>query len=281
MYTKLSIPERLKDLRVERELTLEQLAEKTGLSKSALGKYEADDYKDISPFAIAELAKFYGVSTDYLLGLTETKNHPNTALHELHLSDDMLVLLKSGVLNHRLLCEIVTHKGFQRFLVDAEIYVDRIADMRINDMNTYLAAARKTVLEEKHLDENDLYVRTLELAQVEEDAYYSHVITQDLATILRDIRKAHKTDSTTADTDSPVADMQKQLEEVLHYEGSDEERQARFYLAQLKISYDKLTPEQFVTLIDILKLSDYMKSPYNQRGKQKGIPNNGKKKKKK
>ena len=47
----------------DRHLTLEQLAEQTGLSKSALGKYETDDYKDISPFAIATLADFYGVST--------------------------------------------------------------------------------------------------------------------------------------------------------------------------------------------------------------------------
>ena len=56
MYVKLTIPERLQDLRKERHLTLEQLAEQTGLSKSALGKYETDDYKDISPFAIATLA---------------------------------------------------------------------------------------------------------------------------------------------------------------------------------------------------------------------------------
>ena len=41
MQVKLTIQERLKDLRVERGLTLEQLAEQTGLSKSALGKYEA------------------------------------------------------------------------------------------------------------------------------------------------------------------------------------------------------------------------------------------------
>lgn len=47
MYAKLTIPERLKDLRVvDKHLTLEQLAEQTGLSKSALGKYETDDYKD-------------------------------------------------------------------------------------------------------------------------------------------------------------------------------------------------------------------------------------------
>ena len=55
MHTKLSIPERLKDLRVvDKHLTFEQLAEQTGLSKSALSKYESDDDKDISPFAIAD-----------------------------------------------------------------------------------------------------------------------------------------------------------------------------------------------------------------------------------
>ena len=45
----LSIQERLKDLRVERGLTLGQLAEQTGLSKSALGSYETEDFKRHQP----------------------------------------------------------------------------------------------------------------------------------------------------------------------------------------------------------------------------------------
>ena len=70
MYVQLTMAERLKDLRViDKKLTLEQLAEQTGLSKSALGKYENEDCGDINHYAI-----FYGVSTDYLLGLTEQKN---------------------------------------------------------------------------------------------------------------------------------------------------------------------------------------------------------------
>ena len=146
MQVKLTIQERLKDLRVERGLTLEQLAEQTGLSKSALGKYEADDFKDISPFSIVTLAKFYGVSTDYLLGMTETKNHPDTELDALHLSDDAIEVLKAGKFNHRLLSEMLCHKDFQRMMLDAEIYVDRIADMRINDMNAMLEAVRKMAL---------------------------------------------------------------------------------------------------------------------------------------
>ena len=71
----LSIQERLKDLRVERGLTLEQLEEQVNLSKSALGSYEAKDFKDISHYAIIKLAKFYGVTADYLLRV-QTKS-PN------------------------------------------------------------------------------------------------------------------------------------------------------------------------------------------------------------
>ena len=141
MYAKLTIPERLKDLRVvDKHLTLEQLAEQTGLSKSALGKYETDDYKDISPFAIATLADFYGVSTDYLMGLTENKNHPNTELQSLHLSDDMVELLSSGKINNRLLCELATHPNFRRLMIDMEICIDQIANMRVEQMNLVLEA---------------------------------------------------------------------------------------------------------------------------------------------
>ena len=212
MNTKLTIQEKLKDLRVERHLTLEQLAQESGISKSALGKYESDDVKDISPFSIVTLAKFYGVSTDYLLGLTETKNHPNTDLHDLHLGDDMIELLKSGKLNNRLLSELALHRDFQRFLVDIEIFVDRIADMRIHDMNAILEANRKQIMEKHNPGENDLYVRTLELAQVREEDYFAHVVHKDIDGIMQDIREAHRKDTTTADAVSPVAEIQKQME---------------------------------------------------------------------
>jgi len=108
----LSIQERLKDLRVERGLTLEQLAEETKLSKSALGSYEADDLKDISHYALIKLAKFYEVTTDYILGRSKNRNHPNADLADLRLSNDMIELLKSGLIDNSLLCELVVHPNF-------------------------------------------------------------------------------------------------------------------------------------------------------------------------
>ena len=280
MQPKLTIQERLKDLRVERGLTLEQLSTETGISKSALGKYEADDFKDISPFSMVELAKFYGVSTDYLLGLTEQKNHPNTELDALHLGDDAIEVLRTGKFNHRLLSELICHKDFQRFMLDAEIYVDRIADMRVNDMNAVLEAVRQMALMKNGGEENDLHLRTLEVAQIREDEYFGSLIADDLKGILRDIRNEHRPDTMTADETSLVATVQGQLQDAMNFEGSVEEKKAKALLATLGIDYDAITMEQFVNLIEVLKLSKHLKTPISQRGKTTMTHGNRKRKRK-
>ena len=264
MYTKLTIPERLKDLRVmDKHLTLEQLAEQTGLSKSALGKYESDDYKDISPFAIATLAEFYGVSTDYLMGLSENKNHPNTELQALHLSDDMVELLSSGKINNRLLCELATHPNFQRLMVDMEIFIDRIADMRVEQMNLVLEATRQTVISSHAPGENDLYMRTLELGQIQESDFFSHVLHDDLDSIAQDIREAHLKDKTTADPQPTLEDVKEKFEQAVQ-QGSQEEMAI---CDRMQIPFEKISSEDFSAFLRILSLSKLLKNPNNMRGK--------------
>ena len=279
MQVKLTIGERLKDLRVAKKLTLEQLSAGVGISKSALGKYESDNGKDISPYSISMLADYYGVSSDYLMGRTETKNHPNAALHELHLSDDAIDVLSTGKFNHRLLSELICHKDFQRFMLDAEIYVDRIADMRINDMNAVLEAVRQMALMKNGGEENDLHLRTLEVAQIREDEYFGNLIADDLKGILRDIRSEHRPDTMTADEVSFAENMQNQLREAMNFEGSSEEKKAKALLATLGIDYDAITMEQFVNLIEVLKLSKHLKTPISQRGKTTMTHGKGKRKK--
>ena len=280
MQVKLTIGERLKDLRTAQKLTLEQLAAEVGISKSALGKYESDNGKDISPYSILVLADYYGVSCDYLMGRTETKNHPNTALHELHLGDASIDVLKTGKFNHRLLSELICHKDFQRFMLDAEIYVDRIADMRVKDMNAVLEAVRQMALMKNGGEENDLHLRTLEVAQIREDEYFGSLIADDLKGILRDIRNEHRPDTMTADESSLVATVQGQLQDAMNFEGSSEEKQVRALMATIGLDYDTLTKEEFVSIISGLKKSKYLKSPINQRGKARPQLPHGKGKKK-
>ena len=70
---KLTLPEKLKDLRMEHSLSLEQLAEATQMSRSALGTYETDETREIGGENLRTLAEYYHVSADYLLGIINTK----------------------------------------------------------------------------------------------------------------------------------------------------------------------------------------------------------------
>ena len=281
MQVKLTIGERLKDLRAERHLTLEELEAAVQISRSALGSYESDDdSKEISHKNILKLADYYGVSCDYLMGRTETKNHPNAALHELHLSDASIDVLKSSKFNHHLLSELICHKDFQRLMLDAEIYVDQIADMRGNDMNAVLEAVRQMALLKNGGEENDLHLRTLEVAQIREDEYFGSLIADDLKGILRDIRSEHRPDTMTADEVSFAENMQNRLRETMNFEGSSEEKKAKALLSTLGIDYDAITMEQFVNLIEVLKLSKHLKTPISQRGKTTMTHGKGKRKRK-
>ena len=283
MQIKLTIQERLKDLRNERNLTLEQLAEKTGLSKSALGNYESNDFKDISPFAIVKLSEFYGVSTDYLLGLTENKAREGGDIAELHLSDDALETLRTGKFNHRLLSEMITHNGFPRLMTDMEIVVDRIAEMRVKSMNNMLDATRQEVIARYNPDENDLHLRTMELAmQLDEESFFGHVVHEDLDAIVHDIREAHKTDSMTADEGSipTTEDIREKIQMAMDSK-SREEFFAKQFCDTFQIPREKVSENEMMMLINLLGKSPQMTNPQSRRGKMTQQPHGQGKRKKK
>ena len=51
-----------------------------------------------------------------------------------------------------------------------------------------------------------------------------------------------------------AAQVHQQLENAVNFEGSSEEKKAKALLATLGIDYDAITMEQFINLIDVLKL---------------------------
>ena len=180
-----SIQERLWELRKDKGLNLEELSKLTGISKSALGSYEKEDFKEINHGNLITLADFYGVSVDYLLCRTENREQINTPLTELHLNDEMVALLKSGRINNRLLCELATHKDFIKFLADIEIYVDGIATMQIQNLNALVDTVRHEIIERYRPGEDDPHLKVLQAAHISDDEYFSHMVLDDLNLIRR------------------------------------------------------------------------------------------------
>ena len=253
----LTIQERLKDLRVERGLTLEQLAEQTHLSKSALGSYEAEDFKDISHYALIKLAKFYSVTADYLLGLSETKNHPNADLADLRVSDDMI-----------LLCELAVHPDFPRLMADLEIYVNGTAVKQVQSANAIVDIMSATIMKQHNPGLSDPQLRQLIAAHIDDDSFCRYVIQQDINGIALDLREAHKDDFFSVPEDNPLEDFL-QAAEAASTPGSDPEQAAMAFICKrLKLNYGKLSEEERKWLKRIAQKSDLLKNPKPQRGRK-------------
>ena len=264
----LSIQERLKDLRVERGLTLEQLAEQTHLSKSALGSYEGDNFKDISHYALIKLAKFYEVSVDYLLCRSHTKNHPNADLADLRLSDDMIELLKSGLVDNSLLCELTTHPDFPRLMADLEIYVNGIATRRVQGANAIVDAVSATIMKQHNPGLTDPELRQLITAHIDEDSFCRYVIQQDINKIALDLREAHKNDFFSVPEDNPLKGFLQAADEATSEDSDPEQASLAFICKRLKLNLKKLSEDEKKWLKKIAEKSDLLKNPNPQRGRK-------------
>lgn len=65
--------QRLEDLRVDHDLTIKSIGQYLQMHPGVYSRYEKG-IREIPVWALIKLSDLYGVSTDYILGLTD---HPN------------------------------------------------------------------------------------------------------------------------------------------------------------------------------------------------------------
>ena len=267
MNVQLSIQEILKDERTARGLTLAQVAEETGVSVSALSNYENTelDATNFSPFSLSRLAKFYGLSMDYLFGLSDSKKYPNENLQDLHLNDEAIDLLREGKFNHRLLCELLCHPAFALLMADLEIYVDGMVAAQIQNLNALMETMRKTIIETYHPEEDNT-LRALEAVQISEEDYCVHKLHEDIGQIARDLKEAHGGDPTSASEAPVVQELKEQIEYMANLEGSQTEAALIYICKTLGVNYSKLSDEDKYCLIRIAGTSN-LKNRIPKRGK--------------
>ena len=207
------------------------------------------------------LADFYKVSVDYLLGRTENKNLPNAPLSELRLSDATVELLKSGSINNRLLCELVTHEKFAELLTDVEIYVDGLAASRFHDLKQSLAADRARLLEEHPEAVTDRAFRIFDAGMIEEDVFFCHITHKAWDAILRDIRKAHEKDFESAPVTTPADEIFMEIRRIVQspvHNTIDTFLEA--FCKGFQIKSKNLPPNEKAALIKIFKRSPVIKN---------------------
>ena len=127
------IRERMEDLRNRRKLTLKEVAEKTGIDYSTLSRIENGNVKKVGDDVLLKLARFFGVSTDFLLGITNVPDKKNYTIEELGLTPEAARNLYTGSVNNRVINLLLAHPDFGTL-------TNRIADYLDDRMAAGIAA---------------------------------------------------------------------------------------------------------------------------------------------
>ena len=189
---KTTMGEKIKDLRVERRMTTKQLAQATGISEAVINGLENDNGRDVGYSRIIDLAKFFDVPTDYLLGFTESRITKNIELKALGLSDKAIEVLLAKRQDNALISQLIEHREFSNLINAIDIYVKQLAAKSINTINNLTAVVQRGVenyaigagSQPEGYDEAIKYINE---TKVDEDEFLRYRITERFNQILRDL----------------------------------------------------------------------------------------------
>ena len=192
MKLKMTMGEKLKDLRTEKGLTTKEVSQLTGISEAVYNGLENDADRDTGYSRIIALAKFYDVPTDYLLGFTESRITKNIELKELNLTDKALNVLLSKNQNNHLISELIEHKDFSNLINSIDVYVRQLAAPHIGTVNNMLKIAQHGVENyysdnKPKPDEFNNAIHYMNETVVNEDDFLRFRISERFNQILRDV----------------------------------------------------------------------------------------------
>ena len=271
MKIKLTLQEKLRDLRDERKLTLSDLSGETGIPLSTLQRTEGQDDMRVGYQDIAALAKFYRVSTDYLFGLTDNRQHRHIEVDALRISDPAIETLKGETLNNRLLSELISHPDFSALMNAIEIYVDRKVLPQMNTMNAMYKLAENAIKDNYQVEDNDEIISLLQEAVVDEDEYLRYRISERFNVIMKSLFDAHKKDALPDEQTEVLREMKTALEDFPAQQKQEEQARWKmgFFAKQIGLNISGLSNEEIDILMKALRNSNAYKQGRRQGGKRR------------
>lgn len=127
---------RIKNLLEERKMTQAQLAERLGISESSLNRYLSGQTDKLSTESIIKIAKEFGVSTDFVLGLVHFPYRTNYDIDKLGLSAKAAICLFTGEVDPVIVSQLIEHKDFAILTAQIAQYKDATVSAGIAGMNT-------------------------------------------------------------------------------------------------------------------------------------------------
>ena len=145
---------RLHNLRDKHGLSQMQLAKELHTTSSQISRIESRVTEYPSIEIVIEAAKYFHVSTDYLLGITQITSTKSYDISELGLSEESVTRLITRRIDVDILNRLLEHENFPKLCIIAEGIMARnkmidFAVDQLTDLMTAEPAKRKEIIKDK------------------------------------------------------------------------------------------------------------------------------------
>ena len=140
--------QRIQDLITDSSVTQAELAGIIGLSESALSRYLKGQTEMLGDGYIIKIAKYFNVSTDFILGETNIPDRKNYDIEELGLSAESAKLLYTGKIDARILNLLLENPRFPQLTALLARYQNEVVKSGIAAMNQQLSFLSSLLLDQ-------------------------------------------------------------------------------------------------------------------------------------
>ena len=154
---------RLSNLRKDHDLSQKQLADQLHVTHSQISRIESGETKNPNISIVIDAARFFHVSTDYLLGITQITSPKSYDISELGLSEEAVTKLITRRIDVDILNRLLEHENFPKLCIMIRNYFDdtiaegimarnKVIDFAVNQLTDLMTAEpskRKEIIKDK------------------------------------------------------------------------------------------------------------------------------------
>lgn len=154
---------RLSNLRKDHDLSQKQLADQLHVTHSQISRIESGETKNPNISIVIDAARFFHVSTDYLLGITQITSPKSYDISELRLSEEAVTRLITRRIDVDILNRLLEHEHFPKLCIMIRNYFDdtidegimarnKVIDLAVDqltDLMTVEPSKRKEIIKDK------------------------------------------------------------------------------------------------------------------------------------
>lgn len=158
-----SLAYRLNNLRKDHDLSQKQLADQLHVTHSQISRIESGETKNPNISIVIDAARFFHVSTDYLLGITQITSPKSYDISELGLSEKAVTRLITGRIDIDILNRLLEHEHFPKLCIMIRNYFDdtiaegimarnKVIDLAVDQLTDLMTAEpskRKEIIKDK------------------------------------------------------------------------------------------------------------------------------------